>query len=289
MSDFLAASGSRWTRRDVLSRSVAAAAFCQLNCEGSAQQVEGPRIVKALDDANVVHGKVTFKSGQDEIDAYQSRPRKEGLYPVVIVVTGSSLSDEYIPNLTAMFAQHGMVGIAPNIFSQQKESMTPEEKKKVFVEKMTDEHIFRDLQASIDYANKQAYVKADRVGMTGFCFGGRCALMFAAKSKSIHAVVPFYGNLRTPPWANRKEDPLDVLEQIKVPVQGHYADNDAEIPAEQLKQLQEKLKSQGTSIEVFTYHAPHGFFAYNRRTYNVDAAQTSWQRTVEFFKRNLAS
>lgn len=74
--------------------------------------------------------------------------------------------------------------------------------------------------------------------------------MFAAKSKEVDAVVSFYGNLRTPPFANRKEDPLDVMDQIKVPVQGHYAENDPEIPLEQLTTFERNLKTRG--IDVLT-------------------------------------
>ena len=111
--------------------------------------------------------------------------------------------------------------------------------------------------------------------------------MFAARSKKIGAAVPFYGNLKTPPFANRKEDPLDILDKIKVPVQGHYSQTDAEIPPDQLNQFESALKKLGNQVEIFTYNAPHGFFAYNRKSYNAEAAGLSWQRTVEFFKKIL--
>jgi len=267
--------------------SASAAGFCVLNCETFAQRTESPNTPLALNDGTVVHGRVSFKSGPDDIDAYLAHPKKKGRYPIVIIVTGSSIGDEYIRNMTAMLAQEGFVGIAPNIFSLQKDTMTLDEKRKVFAEQITDERIFQDLQAAIDYLKTQNFIKRGKIGITGFCFGGRCALMFAARSKEIGAVVPFYGNLRTPPFANRKEDPLDVSNKIKAPVQGHYAQNDAEIPLEQLNRFQESLKTAGTEVEMFTYDAPHGFFAYNRPTYNADAAKLAWSRTVEFLRRRL--
>jgi len=169
----------------------------------------------------------------------------------------------------------------------QKPTMTAEEKRKVFAEQITDERIFQDLQASIDYLKQQPFAKPGRIGIMGFCFGGRCALMFAAQSKEIKAVAPFYGNLRTPAFANRKQDPLDVLDRIRVPVQGHYSDSDAEIPAEQLQTLEQTLKKQRTPVEIFTYKAPHGFFSYTRKTYDKTATEDSWKRTAEFFQRVL--
>jgi dienelactone hydrolase len=73
---------------------------------------------------------------------------------------------------------------------------------------------------------KQGFGKSNQVAVTGFCFGGRCALMFAATyPNEVRAVVPFYGNLKTPAFAGRKLDPIDVVASIRVPVQGHYAEN----------------------------------------------------------------
>jgi len=264
------------------------AGFCLLNCEASAQQTETGDIVKALDDKSVIQGKVSFTSGTGQIDAYLARPKKKGHYPIVIIVTGNSINEEYIQNMTAMLAQEGFVGIAPNIYSLQKDTMTPAEKRKVFAEQITDERIFQDLEAAVAYLKTQNFIKRGKIGITGFCFGGRCALMFAARSKEIGAVVPFYGNLRTPPFANRKEDPLDISEKIKAPVQGHYSQTDAEIPLGQLKTFEESLKMGGTKVEIFTHDAPHGFFAYNRPTYNAVAAKLSWSRTVEFLRRQLS-
>ena len=276
------------TRRDFIARASALTGFCLLNCDAAlSQQSDAPRIARALDDKNVIRGKVTYKSGNGEIDGYLSRPNGEGSYPIVIVVPGNTYDEEYIQNTTAMLAQQGFVGISPNILSLQKDSMTADEKRKVFAEQITDERIFQDIQASIDYLKKQKFAKKKRFGIMGFCFGGRCALMFASVSKEIASVAPFYGNLRTPTFANRKQDPLDIQDKIKVPVQGHYSMNDSEIPVDQLRTFEDGLKKHNTKVEIFTYDAPHGFFAYTRKSYNTEAARLSWERTVEFFKQNL--
>lgn len=274
-------------RRDFIVHVSTAAGFCLLNCDLSAAQNEATRIVRALDNSEVIHGRVSFRSGPGLIDAYLARPKKKGRFPVVIVITGNSINEEYIQNTTAMLAEQDFIGIAPNIFSLQKDSMSADEKRRIFVEQITDENIFRDLQASIDYLGRQNFARPKRAGIMGFCFGGRCALMFATKSKAIAAVAPFYGNLRTPAFANRKEDPLDRMTQINVPVQGHYSDNDPEIPPEQLKALEINLRQRRVPIEIFTYPAPHGFFAYTRKTYQSEAAKTSWVRTTEFFHKFL--
>ena len=275
------------TRREFLSRTMVGG-FCIISCSIEAtQQTEPANIEKALNDKNVVHGSVSIKSGSNEIQAYIGRPAAKGRFPVVVVVTGSSIADEYVRNMTAMLGQNGFVGIAPDIYSLQKGATTLEETRKILAEQITDERIFQDIQASIDYLKLQKYARP-RVGITGFCFGGRCALMFAAAHPSqIHAVVPFYGNLKTPAFANRKQDPIDVVNKIKTPVQGHYAEVDQEIPVEQLETFKSSLIKNGVPVEIFTYSAQHGFFAYNRPTYSAGASKLSWQRTIAFFKKYL--
>lgn len=275
------------TRRDFLCGAASTIAVVSvLNAEVMSQQSNVP-VTKALDDPNVIHGKVTFKSGADTIDGYLSRPKAKGRYPIVIVVAGNAISEEYIPNTTAILAQGGFVGLAPNIFSLQTDLMSAEEKRKIFITQITDEHVFQDIQAGIDYLKGQSFVKRKHIGITGFCFGGRIALMFAAKSKEIAAVVPFYGTLRLPPEANRAVNPFDVASKIKAPVQGHYALKDGGITQSDVKKFFEMLQAQGTRAELYNYEAEHGFFAYTRPVYNAETAKLAQNRMLEFFRQHL--
>jgi carboxymethylenebutenolidase len=279
------------TRRSFLSQAAMFAGYCVFACELDAQQPTryGDPPVQALDDKNVIQGRVTFRSGTEDLDAYLARPNKKGRFPVVVIVPGNPPYEEYVRNMTAMFAQIGFVGIAPNIYSVQKGATTLEQLRKILAEKITDEKIFRDIRSSISYAKKQGFGKSNRVAVTGFCFGGRCALMFAATyPNEVRAVVPFYGNLKTPAFAGRKLDPVDVVARIRVPVQGHYAENDPEIPPTQLKDFEASAKKNNSNTQIFTYTgARHGFFAHTQPTYDAEAAKKAWQRTAAFLKEHL--
>jgi carboxymethylenebutenolidase len=280
------------TRRDFLSGVVMFAGYCVLSCELEAQQPSatyGTPVAKALDDKNVIHGTVNFKSGTEDLDAYLARPNKKGRFPIVVIIAGNPPYEEYIRNMTAMFAQIGFVGIAPNIYSLQKDATTLEQRRKLLAEKITDAKIFRDIRSSISYAKKQGFGKSNRVAVTGFCFGGRCALMFAATyPNEVRAVVSFYGNLKTPAFAGRKLDPVDVAARIRVPVLGHYAENDPEIPPAQLKDFEASVKKKNSNTQIFTYAgAHHGFFAYTQPTYDADISKITWERTVVFLKKYL--
>jgi carboxymethylenebutenolidase len=292
MSQFSGTSSQDITRRNFLSQAALFAGYCVFSCELEAQQPNaryGIPPAQALDDKHVIHGRVTFKSGTEDLDAYQARPNKKGRFPIVVVIAGNPPYEEYIRNLTAMLAQIGFVAIAPNIYSLQKDATNLQESRKLLAEKTTDAKIFRDIRSSISYAKSQGFGKANRVAVTGFCFGGRCALMFAATyPKDVRAVVPFYGNLKTPAFANRKVDPIDVATSIRVPVQGHYAEQDPEIPLTQLKDFETALKKNNRDDQIFIYAgAPHGFFSYTQPTYNAEAAKTAWQRTAAFLKEHL--
>src|SRR6185436_5770839 len=205
MSQFLEKDAQNLTRRRFLSQAAMLAGSCVLGCELEAQEPNatyGAPVVKALDDKNVIHGRVTFKSGTENLDAYLARPNKKGRFPIVVIVAGNPPYEDYVRNMTAMFAQIGFVGIAPNIYSAQKDATTLEQLRKILAEKITDAKIFGDIRLSIGYAKKQGFGKSNHVAVTGFCFGGRCALMFAATyPNEVRAVVPFYGNLKTPAFA----------------------------------------------------------------------------------------
>src|SRR4051794_25831466 len=117
MSKFIDSSELRFTRRGFLAKAAVAAGACLLNCEAEGQKTEQAKPRLALDDDNVIHGKIEFGSGSGTIDAYLSRPKAEGRFPIVIVITGNSVGEEYIENMTVRLARIGFIGIAPNIFS----------------------------------------------------------------------------------------------------------------------------------------------------------------------------
>jgi len=275
------------TRRHFLCGATATIAGISLFDSGTISQERETGLIKALNDPNIVHGLVRFRSGTETVDGYLSHPKAAGRYSVVIVVPGNTISEEYIANTTAILAQAGFVGLAPNIFSLQTDSMSPEQKREVFTTKITDEHVFGDIQAGIDYLKEQPFVEHGRIGIAGFCFGGRVALLFAARSDQVGAVVPFYGTLRLPAEANHPLSPLDVANRIKAPVQGHYALKDSGIRQSDVQELFKILRSQDTPAELYNYDAEHGFFAYTRPVYNDAAAKLSRNRMLDFFKRYL--
>jgi hypothetical protein len=163
-----------------------------MSAEVPAQEKKPPP-TRVLDDLAIHHGKVTFKSGDKEIDGYLARPKAEGKYPAVLVIAGNRITEEYIPNTCAALAVAGYVGLAPNIFHPVPDSArTPDEITKALAGR-TDEDFLGDIRAGADYLKGHEAVKD--VGMGG----GPCSMPTASTSRRWFPTIRRGRNLRRSP------------------------------------------------------------------------------------------
>ncbi len=269
-------------RRDFLMRGAAATAgLVTLGVEGAAQNKEQPP-TRVLDDPAIQHAKVTFKhGGRETFDGFLARPKADGTFPGVLVISGNVISEEYIPNTCAALALAGFVGLAPNVFHwiQDSGAKTEEDQEKAG-KAHTKYDALEDIQVGADYLKTQPFVKPDRTGIIGFCWGGWMALRFAARSREIDAVVAFHPGLVT--------SDLGAIARVQVPVQLHQGTADHSVDPATAKKLQEILKAHKTPVELFLYEgADHGFLAYTREFYRPDDAKLAWKRTTDFLGKHL--
>lgn len=236
-------------------------------------------VTRVLDDPKIQHGRVVFKhNGVDAIDGFLARPKAEGAYPAVLVVAGNRITEEYIPNTCAALALAGFVGLAPNIFHTLPDSArSPEEMRKA-TQNHTDLDVLEDIEVGADYLRGQSFVQAGGIGVLGFCYGGRIAMLFGARSREVDVVVPFHpGKVKAAEIA-----------RLKSPVQVHCGTADRNVPLADIRDLERMLRAQSTPVEVHLYEgADHGFLAYTRPYYKPDAAKLAWTRTTEFLKKYL--
>jgi len=274
--------GSGLDRRDFLIGGAAAfGGLGALGAERAGQKKEQPP-TRVLDDPNIQHGKVMFKhGGKETFDGFLARPRVDGTFPAVLVISGNVISEEYIPNTCAALALAGFVGLAPNLFHpiQDSGAKTEEDRDKAMMAH-TKYDALEDIQVGVDYLKTQPFVKADRMGIIGFCWGGWMAMRFAARSREIDAVVAFHPGLVT-------KDLVEIA-RVQVPVQLHQGTADRSVDPTTAKKLEEILKAHKTPVELFLYEGvDHGFLAYTRRYYRPDDAKLSWKRTTEFLGKHL--
>lgn len=270
--------GLKDRRSFLVGATAAVASFTVLQGEPASSQTKQPE-TRVLDDPGVVHGRVTFKhGGKDTIDGFLARPKADGVYPAVLVIAGNRITEEYIPNTCAALALAGYVGLAPNIFHPLPDSArTPEEMSKALAGH-TDFDVLEDIQAGADYLRGQAFVKAAGIGILGFCYGGRMAMLFGARSREVDVVAPFH-----PGKVTQAE-----ISRLKSPVQVHCGTADRHVSVASIRELEKMLKDQATPVEVYLYEgADHGFLAYTRPYYQPEAAKLAWGRTVQFLKKHL--
>lgn len=236
---------------------------------------------RVLDSPEVALARVVFKhNGAPGIDGHLARPKKEGVYPAVVVVAGNKITEEYIPNTCAALALAGFVGLAPNVFHPLPDD-TPNNNEVYakYIANHTGLDRLDDIQAGVSYLRTLPFVSSGGIGSLGFCRGGREAMLFGARSREVDAVVAFH------PSSVKAQE---VLRLKNVPVQLHHGTADESVSVTESQKTEKMLRAQGTPVELFLYEgANHGFLAYTRPFYQEQAAELAWARTVRFLRTYL--
>ena len=157
------------------------------------------------------------------------------------------------------------------------------------VGKISDRQVLQNLAAVAAFARQQLYARADRVGATGYCWGGRITWLLAATDKNLKAAVAWYGRILSPQKDDlHPKDPLDLAGEMACPVLGLYGEEDTGIPVADVRKMEAALKEAGKTAEVVVYPgAPHAFFADYRPSYRPEPAKDAWQRALNWFARYL--
>jgi carboxymethylenebutenolidase len=235
-----------------------------------------------LDAADV---RVPVKDGT--IAAYYARPKGGKNLPVVILVHEIFSVHEYFKDLCRRLAKLGYLAIAPDLYGRQGD-VTNLERDDIFkiVSTVPDAQVMSDLDAAMSWALANGGDKA-RVGITGFCWGGRIVWLYAAYSKGLKAGVAWYGKVEGTPDPLHPKLPIDVVAQLNAPVLGLYGAADAGIPNDGVERMNAALKTAGKDSHIHLYpDTPHAFHADYRPSYRKEAAEDGWRRMLDWFKRH---
>jgi carboxymethylenebutenolidase len=154
------------------------------------------------------------------------------------------------------------------------------------VPKVPDAQVMVDLDATAAWA-AQNNGNGAKLGITGFCWGGRIVWLYAAHNPGLKAGVAWYGRLTGDKDELRPRQPLDLVKSIKAPVLGLYGAEDQGIPVEIVEMMQDDLKAAKSPSEIVIYpDAPHGFHADFRSSYRPGPAQDGWKRLQQWFKKH---
>ena len=195
----------------------------------------------------------------------------------------------HIQDICRRFAKLGYCAIAPELFFRQGDvsSLTdiPQILSQV-VSKVPDAQVLSDLDATLAWAVRSGQGNGDKVGITGFCWGGRITWLYAAANPKIKAGVAWYGRIVGTSTSLTPSHPLDIVPTLTVPVLGLYGGNDSGIPNDTVEQLRQVLAAGSSGSEIVLYpDTPHAFFADYRSSYRREQATDGWNRLQNWFKQ----
>ena len=241
-------------------------------------------------------GETSYEVNGFKVPAFYAAPAGKTNLPVILVIQEIFGVHEYIADTARRFAKAGYLAIAPELYARQGDPAKYAEIAKLMAEvvsKVPDEQVMADLDGAVKWAGANGG-NIKKVGITGFCWGGRITWLYAAQSKNVKAGVAWYGRLVGSPSALTPKHPLELVAGLKAPVLGLYGGQDGGIPLTSVNQMKDALAEAGAkgnaaakASEFVVYPAaPHAFHADYRPSYRKEAADDGFKRALEFFKRH---
>jgi carboxymethylenebutenolidase len=232
---------------------------------------------------------LSLSVGGAAIPAYDAHPDRTGRFPMVVVISGFTGNSEQHKDVVRRLAHAGYYAISPELYFREGGMQG-----KDFAEMgkiaggVTRAQYLGDIRAAADYARQQAWARADRLGVTGFC-GGALTLHLTAEYPGVTAAAPWYGQVKRTFKDAPGVDAFSLVDRIKAPVLGLYGAADPGIPVEDVKRFEAELKKHNAAVEFILYpDAPHAFFSDDRpQVYRKEASEDAWRRLLAFFEKHL--
>lgn len=247
----------------------------------------------STDSDGLTAGEIKVPAAGGEMPAYRAQPASGSNFPVILVVQEIFGVHEHIKDICRRLAKRGYMAIAPELYARQGDPRKYSDMQALMsevVSKVPDAQVMGDLDASVAWATANGGDVA-RLGITGFCWGGRITWLYAAHNPQIKAGVAWYGRIVGQASELNPKNPIDIAAQLNGPVLGLYGGQDQGISLDTLEQMRKALAasdnaaSKASTIRVYD-DAPHAFNADYRPSYRKEAAEDGWKRLLAWFKQN---
>lgn len=239
------------------------------------------------DAAGLTEGEVTLNIKGQSVPVYRAQPEGKSGLPVILVVSEIFGVHEHIADVARRFAKLGYLALAPELFVRQGDPSsygTIAELQKEIISKVPDEQVMADLDACVAWAGQNGG-NTEKLGITGFCWGGRITWLYAAHNPKVKAGVAWYGRLVGEKTPLTPRHPVDVAGSLKTPVLGLYAAKDSGIPLESVEKMRAALAEGRSKSEFVIFpNSGHAFHADYRPSYVEEDAKAGWARCLAWFK-----
>jgi len=255
----------------------------------------GPAVAQtaiATDAKGLVAGKIDIPAPDGKIPAYRAAPEGKKNLPTLIVVQEIFGVHEYIQDVCRRLAHRGYLAIAPELYARQGDPSKYTEIPRLLAEvvsKVPDEQVIADLDATAAWAAANGG-NPDRLGILGFCWGGRQVWLYAAHNPRLKAGAAWYGQLAGEPTELKPKSALGIVNDLKAPVLGAYGGKDAGISQADVDRMRVELAkgsaaAKASRIDIYP-DAPHAFHADYRPSYRKSEAEQAWTRMLDWFKQH---
>jgi carboxymethylenebutenolidase len=221
-----------------------------------------------------------------EAPAYLAKPAGVDNCPIILIAQEIFGLNDHIRDIARRFAALGYLAIAPDFFAGVGDPTRAPDLNAIraIVAKTPDAATMEVFDAALAFAAARGGDSA-RAAITGFCWGGRIAWLYAAHNPSLRAAIPWYGRLDGDHTPNHPRWPVDIAGGLKVPALGLYGGADPSIPLTQVEEMRALLSKAGAPGEIHVYEgAPHAFFADYRESFRPEPARDAWERTLSFLR-----
>ena len=254
----------------------------------AAQPVTAQSVIHT-DEQGLTAGEVKIPVADGTIPAYRAMPQGAKNAPTILVVQEIFGVHEHIKDICRRLAKQGYFAVAPELYARQGDvSKAPDQGAiMAIVKQVPDDGVMKDLDSAVAWAKSTGNADTTRLGLTGFCWGGRQAWLYAEHNPQLKAAVAWYGILGWPKSDLQPRNPIDQAASLKVPVLGLYGGADTNIPQDQIEALRAALPKGNPSKIIVYPDAPHGFHADYRPSYRAEAATDGDKQMADWFKKYL--
>jgi len=241
------------------------------------------------DSQGLIAGEISVHTLDGNIPAYRAQPDRPGTFPIILVIEEIFGVHEYIKDVCRRLAKLGYMAIAPELYARLgdlSKMHDPQEIVSKIILKAPDATVLSDLDSTVTWAVAHRG-DTSRLGVMGFCRGGRDTWLYAEHNPYLKAAVAFYGPVRGPTSPIQPQTPLDLAEALKCPLLGLYGGADDSIAIADVREAAARAKKAGQTVEVDVFPgAPHGFHADYRSTYHKEAAEAGWAKAIAWFREH---
>lgn len=236
---------------------------------------------------------LSFVRDEERIKAYAAWLRRDERLPAMVILHDVRGLSEHYREIARRFANDGFFALAIDLYSREGMPLLPSmEAVFTWMQNLDDRRVLADIDGGVRFLLSRPEVRARSIGITGFCMGGRYALMSACTVAHLSACVSFYGMLRDAEKTELKPaSPLDLAPQLSCPFLGLFGEDDGLIPRPDIKELESSLRKAGKTFQTKIYAgAGHAFMNEARPdAYRPDAAKDAWSRAITFFRTHLGA